>query len=441
MAKSRHLFRAFAAAIALPALLAGAAAIPAQAQISLSIGIGFDNFHNRLAPYGSWSNHPRWGQVWHPRAARDFRPYYYGHWVNTREYGWMWVSDESWGDITYHYGRWVYDPDEGWLWVPGYVWGPSWVVWRSGGGNIGWFPMPPGDDYYGDGAYRGNFDDEYGYRDWYGPSFGNVQFLALWTFVGESHFGDRNFRNYAVPQRDYGRFIGQTRDFDQLHHRQQLRRQSQRRCEPSAAGHQAAFHAGARAQRDPRRRAGDAGDDGTPDRTARAPAASDSRRPGCSRTWRGSAGPAGAARHGSDSRRAQRQSGPTRPPRARQPPQPGGSGYRPAGAASRAQGARDRHAEHHASAACRAIGSGDTTDACESATGQRRAWHSADRAGRAASATRRAGGSGDTTGACKSATRQKRAWHSADRAGRAASTTRRAGGSGDTTDACESATG
>ncbi len=212
MAKSRHLFRAFAAAIALPALLAGAAAIPAQAQISLSIGIGFDNFHNRLAPYGSWSNHPRWGQVWHPRAARDFRPYYYGHWVNTREYGWMWVSDESWGDITYHYGRWVYDPDEGWLWVPGYVWGPSWVVWRSGGGNIGWFPMPPGDDYYGDGAYRGNFDDEYGYRDWYGPSFGNVQFLALWTFVGESHFGDRNFRNYAVPQRDYGRFIGQTRD-------------------------------------------------------------------------------------------------------------------------------------------------------------------------------------------------------------------------------------
>ena len=173
MARTRHMFRAWgrAAAIALPALLAGAAMVPAQAQISLSIGIGFDNFHNRLAPYGSWSNHPRWGQVWHPRAARDFRPYYNGHWVNTREYGWMWVSDESWGDITYHYGRWVRDPREGWLWVPGYVWGPSWVVWRSGGGNIGWFPMPPGDDYYGDGAYRGNFDDEYGYRDWYGSEF------------------------------------------------------------------------------------------------------------------------------------------------------------------------------------------------------------------------------------------------------------------------------
>jgi hypothetical protein len=191
-----HLGRA--AAIAIPALLAMSAAIPAQAQVSLSIHIGFDDFHSRLAPYGTWSNHPRWGQVWHPRAARDFRPYYDGHWVNTREYGWMWVSDERWGDVAYHYGRWVRDPREGWLWVPGYVWAPSWVVWRSGGGNIGWFPMPPGDDYYGDGAYRGSFD--------------NNQFLSLWIFVGEDHFGDRNFRTYAVPQRDYSRFIGQTRD-------------------------------------------------------------------------------------------------------------------------------------------------------------------------------------------------------------------------------------
>jgi Family of unknown function (DUF6600) len=201
----------YTAAIVLPAPLAVSLAVPARAQISVSIG--FSDFHSRLAPYGRWSNHPRWGEVWHPtQVARDFRPYYYGHWVNTREYGWMWVSDESWGDIPYHYGRWVFDPSEGWLWVPGYVWGPSWVVWRSGGGNIGWFPMPPGDDYYGNGAYRGNFDNEYGYRDWYGSSFDNNQFLSLWIFVGENHFGDRDFRNYAVPRRDYDRFIGQTRD-------------------------------------------------------------------------------------------------------------------------------------------------------------------------------------------------------------------------------------
>jgi len=199
-----------AAAFTISALLATAVAVPAAAQVSVSIS--FDNFHNRLSPYGTWSNHPRWGEVWHPRAGRDFSPYYNGHWEDTQEYGWLWVSDDAWGDIPYHYGRWVSDPREGWLWVPGYVWGPSWVVWREGGGNIGWFPMPPGDDYYGDGAYRDNFDNQYGYRDWYGPSFGNDQFLSLWTFVGEDHFRDRNFRNYAVPQRDYGRFFSQTRN-------------------------------------------------------------------------------------------------------------------------------------------------------------------------------------------------------------------------------------
>lgn len=179
----------------------------------IDVSISFDNFYNRLAPYGTWSNNPRWGEVWHPtRVERGFRPYYNGHWVDTREYGWLWVSEDSWGDIPYHYGRWVFDPRDGWLWIPGYVWGPSWVVWRSGGGHIGWFPMPPGDNYYGDGVYRDNFDNQYGYRDWYGPSFGNKQFLSLWIFVSEDHFRDRDFRNYAVPQRDYGRIILQTRN-------------------------------------------------------------------------------------------------------------------------------------------------------------------------------------------------------------------------------------
>jgi len=198
-----------ATAIAIPSLLATSIAGPASAQ-QISVAIGFDNFHSRLAPYGTWSNHPRWGEVWHPRADRDFRPYYNGHWEDTREYGWLWVSDDSWGDVPYHYGRWVSDPREGWLWVPGYVWAPSWVVWREGGGNIGWFPMPPGDNYYGEGAYNDNFNNQYGYRDWYGPSFSNTQFMSLWIFVGNDHFRDRNYRNYAVPQRDYGSFFSQT---------------------------------------------------------------------------------------------------------------------------------------------------------------------------------------------------------------------------------------
>ncbi len=198
-----------ATAIALPLLLATSIGGPASAQ-QISVGIGFDNFHNQLAPYGTWSNHAQWGEVWRPRADRDFRPYYNGRWEDTREYGWLWVSDDRWGDVPYHYGRWVFDPRDGWLWVPGYVWAPSWVVWREGGGNIGWFPMPPGDNYYGDGAYNDNFNNQYGYRDWYGPSFGNDQFMSLWIFVGNDHFRDRNYRNYAIPQRNYGSFFSQT---------------------------------------------------------------------------------------------------------------------------------------------------------------------------------------------------------------------------------------
>jgi hypothetical protein len=72
--------------------------------------------------------------------------------------------------------------------------------------------MPPGDDYYGDGRYRGSFDNDYGYRDFYGSGFGNDQFMSLWIFVSVDHFGDRDYRNYAVPQRDYGRFFSQATD-------------------------------------------------------------------------------------------------------------------------------------------------------------------------------------------------------------------------------------
>src|SRR5262249_43118451 len=105
-------------------------------------------------------------------------------------------------DIPYRYGRWVYDPYDGWLWVPGYVWAPSWVVWRSGGGNIGWFPMPP-DDYYGNGPDRGSFETAYGYRNWYGPSFSHDTFFSLWIFVDQNLFCDRDYRNYVARPRDH----------------------------------------------------------------------------------------------------------------------------------------------------------------------------------------------------------------------------------------------
>ena len=174
----------------------------------MDVGVSFGSFQRDLAPYGTWTYNSRWGDVWRPRAAAGFRPYFNGYWANTREYGTMWVSDDPW-DVTYHYGRWVFDPRDGWLWVPGYVWGPSWVVWRSGGGSIGWFPMPP-DDYYGNGPYRGRYDNYYGYRDWYGPSFGNDTFFSLWIFVGEDRFSDRNYRNYVRPRNEYNTLIVNT---------------------------------------------------------------------------------------------------------------------------------------------------------------------------------------------------------------------------------------
>ena len=59
-------------------------------------------------------------------------------------YDWTWVSDEPWGWATDHYGRWLFDRSYGWVWVPGPIWGPAWVVWRAGGGVVGWAPLPPG---------------------------------------------------------------------------------------------------------------------------------------------------------------------------------------------------------------------------------------------------------------------------------------------------------
>ena len=199
------------AAVSLPCLLAGGFSIPAHAQAGASVS--FDGFHDRLAARGTWSNNARWGAVWQPNGAgSDFRPYSNGHWADTSEYGYLWVSGDPWGDVTDHYGRWVMDPTQGWLWVPGYVWAPAWVVWRSGGGNIGWLPMPPGGDFTGDGTYSGDFDADYGYSGWYGASFGADQFQAMWTFVPEDHFRDQNYRNYVVPQRSYGNFFAKTRD-------------------------------------------------------------------------------------------------------------------------------------------------------------------------------------------------------------------------------------
>ncbi len=169
-------------------------------------GISFDYFYDALAPHGQWFRHPRWGDVWRPiNVSWDFRPYYQdGYWQNTLEFGWTWVSDYAWGDIAFHYGRWVHDPYEGWIWVPGYVWAPSWVIWRGGGGHLGWFPMPPSNSFLlGIELYDNDWrywDQSFGYASWYGPSYGLSWSISQWVFVDERRFGHRNFHRWVAPR-------------------------------------------------------------------------------------------------------------------------------------------------------------------------------------------------------------------------------------------------
>jgi hypothetical protein len=134
------------AAIGTVGIVADGALRPAQAQDGAIGDLHEADFHEALASYGQWVQHPRWGQVWIPaNVPADWAPYSYGHWVYTEEWGWYWVSDEDFGWITYHYGRWIPDRDLGWVWIPGAEWSPAWVSWRRGDEAVGWAPMPPDD--------------------------------------------------------------------------------------------------------------------------------------------------------------------------------------------------------------------------------------------------------------------------------------------------------
>ncbi len=209
----------FAAALLFPAFAIASliSTRPAMAQDADGFAVGFQAFHDRLAPYGSWHETKRWGDVWQPGAVSpDFRPYYDGHWIYTDAYGWYWVSDEPWADIVYHYGRWVYDPDDGWLWIPGYVWAPAWVVWRDGDGITGWMPMPPdeasdaGNESY-PADWSGAADNYYGYGQWFGQGIAPT-FFSLWVFVNDDHFCDRDFRRFAFHDGDGQSLFWRTRD-------------------------------------------------------------------------------------------------------------------------------------------------------------------------------------------------------------------------------------
>ena len=97
-------------------------------------------FERPLARHGDWVRLPDGCSAWRPSAAGEsWRPYLSGAWTWTDE-GWFWVSEEPWAWATYHYGWWRHDGRLGWIWIPGVEWAPAWVVWRHGGGAVGWAP-------------------------------------------------------------------------------------------------------------------------------------------------------------------------------------------------------------------------------------------------------------------------------------------------------------
>jgi hypothetical protein len=115
---------------------------PAPPQVVLSEA----DFQPLLAPHGEWIDVPPHGLVWRPHVAVvgvGFVPYATsGEWVYT-DHGWSFETEWEWGWAPFHYGHWCFVSEVGWVWLPGTVWAPAWVAWRSGGGFIGWAPLPP----------------------------------------------------------------------------------------------------------------------------------------------------------------------------------------------------------------------------------------------------------------------------------------------------------
>ncbi len=155
---------------------------PPGVYVEHDVADGFAAYKERLTRWGDWSSDTEYGVHWCPRESfvpngpdegpEGFHPYRSrGHWdaatVETPAFGAppggaYWVSDdaETWGEITTHHGWWV-QLDAGqptqlhpWCWVPGLAETPARVVWRSGGGFVGWAPEPPSwvDD-GGEGAF------------------------------------------------------------------------------------------------------------------------------------------------------------------------------------------------------------------------------------------------------------------------------------------------
>jgi hypothetical protein len=118
-------------------------------------------YERDLNANGEWVYDTAYGNVWRPTVitASDWSPYRVGRWV-WRGGDYVWISHENWGWAPYHYGRWINLASRGWCWVPpvrGEVyWSPGYVGWVTTASYVGWFPLAPGEIYYGRGYYGRN---------------------------------------------------------------------------------------------------------------------------------------------------------------------------------------------------------------------------------------------------------------------------------------------
>ncbi len=127
------------------------------------------------------STTPRYGNVWYPTVAADWRPYYYGYWSSVPSYGWTWIGYNRWAWPTHHYGRWGYASNR-WFWIPGRAYSSAWVSWGTAPGYVSWCPL--------------GFDS----RPVVGLSVGYSHGWNAWTIVPRDHFGWRGYpaHRYAV---------------------------------------------------------------------------------------------------------------------------------------------------------------------------------------------------------------------------------------------------
>jgi hypothetical protein len=89
---------------------------------------------------GSWGYEAGYGNVWYPRVASTWEPYYDGRWSYFGSFGWTWIGFDSWSWPTHHFGRWGLRQSR-WFWIPDRRWSPAWVSWAYAPGFVSWCPL------------------------------------------------------------------------------------------------------------------------------------------------------------------------------------------------------------------------------------------------------------------------------------------------------------